>query len=102
MAHRVAPLLNTGIVWVNTWNLRDLRTPFSGPKQSDRGREGGLYSLEFYTELTNICIEIKRHGIPVGPAMTDRSSKPPRYISHQKWVPTMCLLLLVELSVEYY
>ena len=56
-AHRVAPKLDTGIVWVNTWNLRDLRTPFGGAKQSGIGREGGLYSLEFYTELMNICIK---------------------------------------------
>ena len=57
-AHRVAPALEAGIIWVNTWNLRDLRTPFGGSKQSGIGREGGAYSLEFYTELANICIEI--------------------------------------------
>lgn len=56
-AHRVAPKLEVGIVWVNTWNLRDLRTPFGGAKQSGIGREGGSYSLEFYSELTNICIK---------------------------------------------
>jgi aminomuconate-semialdehyde/2-hydroxymuconate-6-semialdehyde dehydrogenase len=55
-AHRVAPQLAAGIVWVNTWNLRDLRTPFGGMKQSGIGREGGVHSLEFYTELQNVCI----------------------------------------------
>ncbi|MFN3643084.1 MAG: 2-hydroxymuconic semialdehyde dehydrogenase [Gemmobacter sp.] len=57
-AHRVAPRLDAGIVWVNTWNLRDLRTPFGGAKQSGIGREGGTYSLDFYTELKNICIKL--------------------------------------------
>lgn len=57
-AHRVAPRLEAGIIWVNTWNFRDLRTPFGGSRQSGIGREGGAYSLEFYTELANVCIEI--------------------------------------------
>lgn len=57
-AHRVSPKLEAGIIWVNTWNLRDLRTPFGGSKQSGVGREGGVYSLEFYTELKNICIKM--------------------------------------------
>lgn len=57
-AHRVSPQLEAGIIWVNTWNLRDLRTPFGGSKQSGVGREGGVYSLEFYTELKNICIKM--------------------------------------------
>ena len=57
-AHRVAPRIEAGIVWVNTWNLRDLRTPFGGAKASGIGREGGEYSLEFYTELRNVCIKI--------------------------------------------
>ncbi|MCR9135455.1 MAG: 2-hydroxymuconic semialdehyde dehydrogenase [Alphaproteobacteria bacterium] len=56
--HRIAPRLEAGIVWVNTWNLRDLRTPFGGSKQSGIGREGGAYSLEFYSELSNICIKM--------------------------------------------
>lgn len=56
-AHRIAPKMEVGIVWINTWNLRDLRTPFGGAKQSGIGREGGAYSLEFYTELKNICIQ---------------------------------------------
>ena len=57
-AHRVAPQIESGITWVNSWFLRDLRTPFGGSKQSGIGREGGDYSLEFYTELTNICIKL--------------------------------------------
>jgi 2-hydroxymuconic semialdehyde dehydrogenase len=55
-AHRFAPRLDAGIVWVNTWNLRDLRTPFGGVKASGIGREGGEYSLDFFSEPVNICI----------------------------------------------
>ncbi len=57
-AHRVAGALEAGIIWVNTWFLRDLRTPFGGMKQSGIGREGGAHSFEFYTELKNICIKL--------------------------------------------
>jgi len=57
-AHRVASQINSGIVWVNSWFLRDLRTPFGGMKGSGIGREGGHHSLEFYTELKNICIKM--------------------------------------------
>lgn len=57
-AHRVAAKLDTGICWVNSWFLRDLRTPFGGMKQSGVGREGGHYSLEFYTELKNVCLKL--------------------------------------------
>ena len=56
-AHRVAAALQAGIVWINTWNLRDLRTPFGGVKSSGLGREGGRYALEFCTEVKNICME---------------------------------------------
>lgn len=49
--------LDTGIVWVNTWLNRDLRTPFGGVKQSGVGREGGAWSLNFFSELTNICVQ---------------------------------------------
>ena len=49
--------LETGIVWVNTWMLRDLRTPFGGQKDSGVGREGGFEALRFFTEAKNICIE---------------------------------------------
>jgi len=57
-AHRVAAQMQVGIAWVNSWFLRDLRTPFGGAKQSGIGREGGVHSLEFYTELKNICIKL--------------------------------------------
>lgn len=57
-AHRVSPKIDVGIVWVNTWFLRDLRTPFGGIKLSGVGREGGKHSLGFYSEPTNICIKI--------------------------------------------
>lgn len=57
-AHRVSAALNVGICWVNSWFLRDLRTPFGGSKGSGIGREGGIHSLEFYTELKNICIKL--------------------------------------------
>ncbi|MBE9548794.1 MAG: 2-hydroxymuconic semialdehyde dehydrogenase [Proteobacteria bacterium] len=57
-AHRVAAQIESGICWVNSWFLRDLRTPFGGMKQSGIGREGGHYSLEFYTELKNICVKL--------------------------------------------
>lgn len=57
-AHRVAQKMHVGISWVNSWFLRDLRTPFGGAKQSGIGREGGVHSLEFYTELKNICIKL--------------------------------------------
>ena len=51
--------LQTGIVWVNTWMLRDLRTPFGGAKASGVGREGGFESLRFFTEPKNVCIKYK-------------------------------------------
>ncbi|MBW8486492.1 2-hydroxymuconic semialdehyde dehydrogenase [Actinomadura parmotrematis] len=57
-AHRVAPRIEAGIVWVNCWNLRDLRTPFGGVKASGIGREGGEYSLDFFSEPVNVCIQI--------------------------------------------
>ncbi len=57
-AHRVARQLRAGIVWVNEWFLRDLRTPFGGVGRSGIGREGGHYSLDFYTELRNVCVKL--------------------------------------------
>ena len=57
-AHRVAPQLEAGITWVNSWFLRDLRTAFGGMKNSGIGREGGIHGLEFYTELKNICVRL--------------------------------------------
>ncbi|GAB4362602.1 MAG: aldehyde dehydrogenase [Oricola sp.] len=57
-AHRVGAQIEVGIVWINSWFLRDLRTAFGGTKQSGIGREGGVHSLEFYTELTNVCVKL--------------------------------------------
>jgi aminomuconate-semialdehyde/2-hydroxymuconate-6-semialdehyde dehydrogenase len=57
-AHRVAAALDTGIVWVNTWLNRDLRTAFGGMKDSGVGREGGRWSLEFYSEARNVCVAL--------------------------------------------
>jgi aminomuconate-semialdehyde/2-hydroxymuconate-6-semialdehyde dehydrogenase len=58
-AHRFSARLDSGIVWVNTWLLRDLRTPFGGVKHSGVGREGGWEALRFFTEPQNVCIEIQ-------------------------------------------
>lgn len=55
-AHRMANAIEAGIVWVNTWLLRDLRTPFGGMKNSGVGREGGFEALKFFTETKNVCI----------------------------------------------
>ena len=57
-AHRVAQRMQVGVSWVNSWFLRDLRTPFGGAKQSGIGREGGVHSLEFYMELKNVCVKL--------------------------------------------
>lgn len=57
-AHRVAAKLKSGIVWVNCWLFRDLRTPFGGMKQSGVGREGGSEALKFFTEAQNVCVKI--------------------------------------------
>lgn len=55
-ANRLSHSLQSGIVWVNCWLVRDLRTPFGGVKESGVGREGGSYALNFFTETTNVCI----------------------------------------------
>ncbi len=57
-AHRMAERIEVGITWINSWFLRDLRTPFGGSKQSGIGREGGVHSLEFYTETRNVCVKL--------------------------------------------
>ena len=57
-AHTVSASLDTGMVWVNTWLLRDLRVPFGGVKESGVGREGGHLSLEFFSEAQNICVKL--------------------------------------------
>jgi len=56
--HRVAGALRVGMSWVNTWYLRDLRSPFGGVGLSGIGREGGVHSLHFYTEPTNVCVAL--------------------------------------------
>jgi aminomuconate-semialdehyde/2-hydroxymuconate-6-semialdehyde dehydrogenase len=58
-AHRVAASLEAGIVWVNCWMLRDLRTPFGGVKQSGLGREGGWEAVRFFTEAKNVCVALE-------------------------------------------
>jgi aminomuconate-semialdehyde/2-hydroxymuconate-6-semialdehyde dehydrogenase len=54
--HRVAAAIESGVVWINCWMIRDLRTPFGGMKQSGVGREGGAEALRFFTEAKNICV----------------------------------------------
>ncbi|HEX6915857.1 MAG TPA: aldehyde dehydrogenase [Chitinophagaceae bacterium] len=58
-ANRVASKIESGIVWVNCWLLRDLRTPFGGMKNSGTGREGGWEALRFFTESKNVCVEFR-------------------------------------------
>jgi aminomuconate-semialdehyde/2-hydroxymuconate-6-semialdehyde dehydrogenase len=57
-AHRTAAAIHSGIVWINCWLLRDLRTPFGGVKQSGVGREGGWEAMKFFTEAKNVCIKL--------------------------------------------
>ncbi len=57
-AHRVAAKVESGIIWINCWLVRDLRTPFGGMKNSGVGREGGFEALNFFTEEKNICIHL--------------------------------------------
>jgi aminomuconate-semialdehyde/2-hydroxymuconate-6-semialdehyde dehydrogenase len=57
-AHRMASAIEVGLCWINSWFLRDLRTAFGGAKASGIGREGGVHSLEFYTELRNVMIKL--------------------------------------------
>ena len=56
-AHRMAEQIESGIVWINCWLLRDLRTPFGGVKNSGVGREGGFEALRFFTEPQNVCVK---------------------------------------------
>lgn len=57
-AHRVANQVKSGIIWVNCWLFRDLRTPFGGMKQSGVGREGGWEAMRFFTEAKNVCVKL--------------------------------------------
>jgi aminomuconate-semialdehyde/2-hydroxymuconate-6-semialdehyde dehydrogenase len=58
-AHNIAHNIHAGIVWINCWLLRDLRTPFGGVKGSGVGREGGFEALHFFTEPKNVCIKLR-------------------------------------------
>jgi aminomuconate-semialdehyde/2-hydroxymuconate-6-semialdehyde dehydrogenase len=57
-AHRVGALIQSGIIWINCWLHRDLRTPFGGMKSSGVGREGGNEAMRFFTEAKNICVKL--------------------------------------------
>ncbi|HRG58139.1 MAG TPA: aldehyde dehydrogenase [Bacteroidia bacterium] len=57
-AHRMASRIQAGIVWINCWLVRDLRTPFGGIKNSGVGREGGFEALRFFTEPKNVCLKL--------------------------------------------
>jgi len=57
-AHRVSHQVKSGIIWVNCWLHRDLRTPFGGMKQSGVGREGGWEAMRFFTEAKNVCVKL--------------------------------------------
>lgn len=57
-AHRVAASIDSGIIWINCWLVRDLRTPFGGMKDSGVGREGGFEALKFFTEAKNVCVHL--------------------------------------------
>ena len=57
-AHNLASQIEAGVVWINCWLLRDLRTPFGGMKASGVGREGGLEVLRFFTEAKNVCVKL--------------------------------------------
>jgi aminomuconate-semialdehyde/2-hydroxymuconate-6-semialdehyde dehydrogenase len=57
-AHRVSAKVKSGIIWVNCWLFRDLRTPFGGMKQSGVGREGGWEAMKFFTDAKNVCIKL--------------------------------------------
>jgi 5-carboxymethyl-2-hydroxymuconic-semialdehyde dehydrogenase len=63
-AHRVGQAMQSGMVWINSQNVRDLRIPFGGAKNSGIGREGGHYSFDFYTELSTIHVALGEHAIP--------------------------------------
>ncbi|MFZ9690404.1 MAG: aldehyde dehydrogenase [Phycisphaerales bacterium] len=58
-AHRMAAAIEAGVVWINCWLLRDLRTPFGGVKDSGIGREGGFEALRFFTEPKNVCVKLR-------------------------------------------
>jgi 5-carboxymethyl-2-hydroxymuconic-semialdehyde dehydrogenase len=63
-AHRVAHAIDTGMCWINSQNVRDLRTPFGGVKQSGIGREGGSYAFDFYCDIEIVHVALGSHQIP--------------------------------------
>ena len=73
--HRLANRIETGMLWLNSHNVRDLRTPFGGVKESGLGREGGEHSLDFFTDTTIVHValgdtHVPRFGLPVPEAPT--------------------------------
>ena len=58
-AHKISGQIDAGVVWINTWMLRDLRTPFGGVKESGLGREGGMEALTFFSEIKNTCVGLQ-------------------------------------------
>lgn len=70
-AHRVAQAINTGLCWINSQNVRDLRTPFGGTKDSGVGREGGDYAFEFYCDTETVHVALGTHRIPKFGAASD-------------------------------
>ncbi len=63
-AHNVAQAIESGMVWINSQNVRDLRAPFGGSKYSGIGREGGTHSFEFFTEVQTVHVALGKHAIP--------------------------------------
>jgi 5-carboxymethyl-2-hydroxymuconic-semialdehyde dehydrogenase len=63
-AHRVAGSIDTGLCWINSHNVRDLRTPFGGVKASGIGREGGDYAFDFYCDTETVHVALGTHRIP--------------------------------------
>jgi 5-carboxymethyl-2-hydroxymuconic-semialdehyde dehydrogenase len=63
-AHRVAHAIDAGMCWINSQNVRDLRTPFGGVKRSGIGREGGDYAFEFYCDIESVQVALGSHEIP--------------------------------------
>ena len=75
-AHRVAHAIDTGMCWINSQNVRDLRTPFGGVKASGIGREGGDYAFDFYCETEIIHVALGTHHIPrLGLGPDDRTNE---------------------------
>jgi 5-carboxymethyl-2-hydroxymuconic-semialdehyde dehydrogenase len=63
-AHRLAQAIDSGMCWINAPNVRDLRTPFGGVKDSGIGREGGAYSFDFYCDLQTVQVALAEQAIP--------------------------------------